>query len=325
MAQIFDVATPDIPGAEPEGDADRAPATSLRRALRILGDPWTMLILKEAYNGQRRFSGFQRALNIPRQTLSLRLTNLCNDQMMYKRPPNAQRQSLIYALTPKALDLREAMYAIWLWHRANPGPVDALPFDLVHDSCGAVLGARYRCTACRGLATPQSVTIQRASPAQFDDEPRARISRRNDSALTAFDETKRNVLTAASIVGDVPCNEILYLLYQAPCHVAELGRILNLSAPVLRGRIQKLLDLGLIAQTQDGRKSLYSVLPRADGFYPLLMAIAAWGDRWCNGDLPPPETRVHECGALLDGRYICEACGKAVRSVTLQSALGAQM
>ena len=65
--------------ASPSGELT---ATSLRRALSILGDPWTMLILKEAFNGVRRFSAFQRALNVPKQTLSLRLAHLCREQML---------------------------------------------------------------------------------------------------------------------------------------------------------------------------------------------------------------------------------------------------
>ena len=309
-----------LPEETAEADATitgRPAATSLHRAMRVIGDPWTMLILKEAFNGQRRFSEFQRALNIPRQTLSVRLTQLCLDQMMYKRPASARLQSQIYALTPKALDLREAMYAIWLWHRANPGAVDVLPFDLAHDACGTVLSAQYRCRACHGLANPQTVTIQPASPPQFESEPRGRIGRRNDSALTAFDEKSRGALTGASLVGDAPCNEILYLLFQKPRHVAEMCRTLKLGAPVVRGRIQKLQDLGLIREEQSGRKLVYETLPRADGFYPLLIAIAAWGDRWCNADAAPPELRTHACGELLDCGYICDACSKPVRRVRI--------
>jgi DNA-binding HxlR family transcriptional regulator len=85
-----------------------------------------MLILKEAYNGERRFGGFQKKLNIPKQTLSLRLTHLCHEQMMYRRQVSPTHTTLEYALTAKAFDLQDAMYSIWLWHEANPRDVSVL-------------------------------------------------------------------------------------------------------------------------------------------------------------------------------------------------------
>jgi DNA-binding HxlR family transcriptional regulator len=97
-------------------------ATALRRALAILGDPWTMLVLKEAFNGQRRFSGFQRALNIPRQTLSLRLTALCRDQMLYRRHVSADHATLEYAPHPKGAGPRSGHVCRLAVARGQPRP-----------------------------------------------------------------------------------------------------------------------------------------------------------------------------------------------------------
>lgn len=287
-------------------------ATALRRALAILGDPWTMLILKEAFNGQRRFGGFRKALNIPRQTLSLRLTALCRDQMLWRRPVSADHATLEYALTAKARDLDQAMYAVWLWHEANPGPVDALPFDIVHRDCGQVLGASFRCRACGGAVHSGTVTIRPAEPAQFDTEPRPRLARRNDGAFAAAGPGGPETTLAAALVGDIPCNEILWLLFRAPTHLLAIAEGLGLGVPVVRDRLDRLISLGLVAEERQGRRLVFSVLPRAEGFFPLLLAINAWGDRWCNGAQPPPEQVIHDCGALLDGRFACDHCGGAV-------------
>ena len=285
----------------------QAPATALRRALNVLGDPWTMLILKEAFNGTRRFSAFQRALNIPRQTLSLRLTHLCREAMMYRRPVSPGHATLEYAPTAKAFDLQEAMYSVWLWHQANPGDGDVLPFDMVHTTCGKVLSATFRCTHCKGVINSASVTVVPTDPPQFDPEPRARLSRRNDAAITAAGDGEG--LVAASLVGDSPCNEILWRLFQGPAHIQALAQDLALGASVVRGRLEKLRQLGLVHEQQEGRRLVYSTLPRAEPFYPLLVSISAWGDRWCNAGQPPPEMLVHECGALVRGRFACDHCG----------------
>lgn len=304
------VTDPDTPPETPPNSAPGSgpPATALRRALRILGDPWTMLILKDAFNGTRRFSDFQRGLNIPRQTLSLRLAHLCREQMMYRRFTNPDQGTLEYALTAKARDLQDAMYAVWLWHQANPGQADILPFDIVHRDCGHVIGATWRCTACHGPVTRASVTIQRSHPEQIETEPRPRLSRRNDASFTAA-TSQRQGTVAASLVGDPACNEILYLLFQQPRHLLGIAQDLALGASIVRDRLDKLTELGLIREEPQGRRLQYSTLPRADGFLPLLLAIADWGDRWCNAGLPPPDLRLHECGAILRAAYACDHCG----------------
>lgn len=300
------------------------PASVLRRALAVLGDPWTMLILKEAFNGLRRFSAFQRALNIPRQTLSLRLAALCRDQLLYRRHVSPAHATLEYAPTAKALDLEQAMYSVWLWHRANPGDTDVLPFDIIHRPCGQVLEASFRCTACNGAVSSATVEARRALPLQFDPEPRARLSRRNDGAFIAASDVSgaapgaQGGLVAASLVGDIPANEILYLLFRAPLHIQEIARQTGLGASVVRDRLQKLAALDLVSEQAQGRKVLYATRPRAEGFYPLLVSIAAWGERWCNGEHPPPEIVTHECGALLKARFVCDHCGGDVTRASVR-------
>lgn len=287
-------------------DAPRV--TSLRRALEILGDPWTMLILKEAFNGTRRFKDFQTNLNVPKQTLSLRLASLCRHQMLHRRYMNPAAGTVTYAPTAKTFDLQDAMYSIWLWHRANPAEVDVLPFDLIHTDCQQVLNATLRCTHCHDPVTRQTLDIRRTSPEQFETAARPRLSRRNDAAISAAQGGKNDQLIAASLVGDIPCNEILYSLFQGERHLMALTRELKLGAGVLRDRLDKLRALDLVAERHEGRTSVFSARPRADHFYPLVLSIAMWGDRWCNGDDAPPEIRVHSCDTLLHARFRCDHC-----------------
>lgn len=282
------------------------PTTSLRRALRILGDPWTMLILKEAFNGERRFGGFQKQLNIPKQTLSLRLTHLCHEQMMYRRQVSPTHTTLEYALTAKAFDLQDAMYSIWLWHEANPRDVSVLPFEIIHRSCGQRISARYRCKHCFNEVSSSSVTVEHTHPLQW--ETRDRLARRNDAAVTAAGTGGADEMVAASLVGDIVCNEILYMLFRFPSHLKAIADSLDLGISVARGRLEKLRLLGLVEERKEGRKVMYSVLPKAEKFYPLLLSIADWGDRWCNGSRPPPELRVHSCGELVHARFCCDHC-----------------
>lgn len=269
-----------------------------------------MLILKEAFNGTRRFSRFQRELNIPRQTLSLRLAHLCQEQMLFRRFVGPSLATLEYVPTPKAFDLHDAMYSVWLWHEAHPSDVDVLPFDVIHTPCGHRLTDNYCCRACEQPVKSTSVRIERSQPEQFETEPRSRLPRRNDTAITAAEGGSPSSIIAASIVGDLPSNEILYLLFQGQRHLLAIVDALQIGLPVVRDRLDRLRDLGLISETNDGRRLNFEILPRAEVFYTLLISIATWGDRWCNNGQPPPELRIHQCGSLLDARFRCAHCGE---------------
>ena len=97
-----------------------------------------------------------------------------------------------------------------------------------------------------------------------------------------------------------------------------IAQELALGAPVVRDRLDKLKALGLVREEAQGRRLIYHLMPRAEGFFPLLLSIADWGDRWCNGDQPPPDPRLHECGALLRGRYRCRHCQGWIRRDQLE-------
>ncbi len=281
-------------------------ATSLSRALEIIGESWTMLILKEGFNGTRQFGEFQKNLNIPKQTLAERLTYLCENELLYKRPISAKKTSLQYAMTAKALDLYNVMYSVWLWHEAHRAQIDVLPFDLIHTSCGKVLGATFRCRHCRQPATPDSVTFQPSDPPQEAHE--SRLKRRKGAAVTAGKSSSDKGAIAASLVGDAPSNEILFHLLRQPLNLQNLSRQTGLNANVLRERIERLEALDLIDSTQVGRRIEYAAKERANGFFPLLISLAEWGDRWCNHANPPPEMRLHSCQELLNANYFCDHC-----------------
>ena len=89
----------------------------IRRALDVLGEKWTLLILREAIYGLRRFDDFARALQCGRGILSSRLKTLVQARILEKRsyvePGNRQRPE--YFLTDKGRDLYPAMLALSQW------------------------------------------------------------------------------------------------------------------------------------------------------------------------------------------------------------------
>ena len=94
---------------------------SLAQTLEVIGERWTLLILRDAFFGIRRFDDFQRDLGIARNILSTRLTRLVKEGILEKRSLDSGHPE--YVLTEKGLDLQPVLLAMTHWgdrHKPNP-------------------------------------------------------------------------------------------------------------------------------------------------------------------------------------------------------------
>jgi DNA-binding HxlR family transcriptional regulator len=129
-------------------------------ALEILGERATFLVLREAFNGVRRFDDMQRRTAIPRQVLSGRLARLVDEGLLRKVPYQeaGQRSRSEYRLTSKGLDLYPVLVALMQWgDRYEAGP-DGPPVLLRHRDCGEPVRLQLSCRAGHTLESARDVT-----------------------------------------------------------------------------------------------------------------------------------------------------------------------
>lgn len=94
---------------------------SLAQTLDVIGERWTLLILRDAFVGIRRFDQFQRDLGIARNILAARLDRLVEEGILERRPTDDSRHE--YVLTDKGLDLQPVLLAMTHWgDRYKPSP-----------------------------------------------------------------------------------------------------------------------------------------------------------------------------------------------------------
>ncbi len=86
---------------------------SLALTLDVIGERWTLLILRDAFFGRKRFEEFQKSLGIARNILTSRLNRLVSEGIFEKRPVEAGRFE--YVLTPKGLDLQPVLLSMTHW------------------------------------------------------------------------------------------------------------------------------------------------------------------------------------------------------------------
>ena len=140
-------------------DYDTANCT-IAAALSIVGEKWTFLVLREAFNGIRRFDDMQRRTGAPRQVLSNRLARLVAEGILRKAPYQAdgQRPRSEYRLTEKGIELFPVMTALLTWgdkYAAWPG---GPAVELTHRDCGAPVHLELACAEGHVLGSAREVT-----------------------------------------------------------------------------------------------------------------------------------------------------------------------
>ena len=120
---------------------------SVAGALSVVGDPWTMIILRDAFAGVRRFDDWQARLGVARNVLAARLKSLVafgvmETRLYSERPPRHE-----YVLTAKGRDLLPVLLTLKAWGDRYVYGACGTPIPLIH-SCGAELQPRLVCDAC---------------------------------------------------------------------------------------------------------------------------------------------------------------------------------
>ncbi|MDQ7805286.1 helix-turn-helix domain-containing protein [Amycolatopsis sp. A133] len=135
------------------GLAHRFTADSVGRALDLVGERWSLLILREAFFGVRRYGEFARTLSIPRPTLSARLKTLVDAGVLERVDPVPE-----YVLTAAGRDLFGAVVTLMQWgDRYLAGP-EGPPILLRHQDCGEITEAVVACGHCGGTIATDKVT-----------------------------------------------------------------------------------------------------------------------------------------------------------------------
>ena len=129
-------------------------------AVGILGERSTFLVLREAFNGVRRFDDMQRRTGMPRQVLSQRLARLVAEGLLRKvrYQESGQRSRDEYRLTDKGLDLYPVLVALMEWGDRYAGDADGPPVLLRHRDCGEPVRLQLTCAAGHVLESAREVT-----------------------------------------------------------------------------------------------------------------------------------------------------------------------
>ena len=132
---------------------------TIERASEILGDRWSLVILREVISGIRRFDQLTVRTAIPRQVLTDRLDRLVTQGILRREPYRepGQRQRLEYRLTDKGIDLYPVFVALQQWGDRYLGDEIGPPTEFEHRECRGRVDLVLRCEAGHEISSNREV------------------------------------------------------------------------------------------------------------------------------------------------------------------------
>lgn len=292
--------------------------SSVIRALDVLSDPWSFLVLREAYFGVRRFDGLQRNLEIARNVLSARLARLVSEGLLERhlyvsRPPRFE-----YRLTDQGRDFFPPIVGLMTWgDRWRPresGP----PLELVHKDCGKTLVPRVVCAACQQRLSPFDVEFEIGPGAGMETDFHAPTTRRRDSEQNWLKGRPCSVASTLKAIGDRWSLRILRECFVGVRRFKDFQINLAIARNILSDRLDLLCKEKILERRryQDRPPRFEYVLTSAGyDLYASLVLFMAWGDKWRSPPQGVPMKLRHRlCGHEATPVLVCGNCGGLVRT-----------
>ena len=287
------------------------------RALQVVGDRWSFLLMRDAFLGVRRFEDLRRRTGASRGTFTARLNAMVDSGLLYRSPYGSAPSRLEYRLTEKGLAFYPVALCMWTWENRWGGEF-GLPPRLVHTRVreDSEPGPRLQSLRLRDHLARNDLT----SPA------RARTATRQRMHNTATGERQPRRMATASIrrcsfvdtVGDRWTALLVGALFFGLHRYDDINAALGIATNILADRLRRLLAAGVIEQRlyQDHPpRHEYHLTEKGWDLLQFTIAMHDWGTRWIDSpDGPGVILRHRPCGRRLRLKLVCGSCGGTVEA-----------
>lgn len=306
-------------GKHPElDDVKPRQVSSVIRALDVLSDPWSFLVLREAFFGVRRFDGLQRNLMIARNVLSARLTRLVSEGLLERRLYVARPPRYEYRLTDQGRDFFPPIVGLmnWgdRWRPSKSGP----PLELYHKDCGKPLAPRVVCRSCKNTLSPFDVEFENGPGVGTETDFHAPTTRRRGGDKTWQRGRPCSVARTLKVIGDRWSLRILRECFVGVNKFKEFQCNLAIARNILSDRLNLLCKEKILVRRryQDRPPRFeYILAPAGYDLYSSLVLFMAWGDKWRSPPQGVPLKLRHKlCGHKVSPVLVCGNCGGPVNT-----------
>jgi DNA-binding HxlR family transcriptional regulator len=285
------------------------------RALKIVGDRWTILILRDAFLGRHRFSEFREFSKIARGTLSNRLEFLIEQGVLHKVAYMQLPLRYEYKLSPKGLALYPWALLVWEWetHWVNHQEGN-LPSVLKHNvdeqhTLLPICVCRH-CHAEVKFKDVKRVLDQKVQNVSIKNVADSISSQRRSRGKTVSDADYR-LGHIIEIIGDRWSTLIVASVFLGLSRYDDFQQHLGIATNILADRLKLLIDLDVLERSiyqESPPRYEYQLTEKGESLYGITLALR----QWVLDYLPPMDkiyTLIHKtCGHDLEVDVICAAC-----------------
>lgn len=160
----------------------------MARSLEIVGDWWTLLIVRDAFMGVRRFDDFQEHLGIARNILASRIRRLVSFEILERQLYQVRPKRYEYVLTDSGRDLKTVLFSIKQWGDRNLYEGKEHPLSIAHKGCGAEISVDIICPKCNEVLSDNHEKLDWiAGTDMSDDDKRVYTQFRENSYFRGAD------------------------------------------------------------------------------------------------------------------------------------------
>lgn len=285
---------------------------SIWRALEVVGDTPSLLVLEAIWMGARRFNQLRTATGLQKALLSNRLKRLIENGILEKRLPTDGNKRFDYILTSKGLDLFPMVMLLYQWERKWGSADVRTKLLLRHRDCGGQLSPGICCGSCNNNVKLPRVSWKEGPGLGWMSPIYSR--RRNQ---TKFQSDNPSLLRGSvEIMGDRWSALIMRSIFLQENRFDAIMVDAGIASNILSERLKKLTQLEVLKATpyqQNPVRYEYALTRKGFDYYSVITMLMFWGDKYYPSEKGPPVLLTHiDCGKPLNPYVSCDSCGKAL-------------
>ncbi|MBX5487236.1 MAG: helix-turn-helix transcriptional regulator [Mycolicibacterium hassiacum] len=289
---------------------------AIGRMLAVLGDEWSLLIIRESLLGATKYSDFSR-LPISHAVLTARLRSLVRDGLLVQQVYQQQPLRAGYLPSAECRRLWTVLLSIWHWERTWVDRADELPL-MRHRDCGEEFAPMLCCAQCQAPTEALDIDARWGpSGGWARSVPRATTRRRlrSDDQPGMFPQTM-------AVFGNRWSAAILGAAFLGTRRFNDFQSRLSAPAPLIAERLKVFCDIGILQAAAHPKRSdwsEYHLTPKGLAFYPVVATAIGWAHTTYHGDEGPALVQTHRrCGAEFSPLLVCDQCHKPLTGTAVE-------
>ncbi len=282
-------------------------------AIGVLGDRWSLLIIRDAFQGARRFEEFLERGGASRATLARRLRALVDQRILDRVSGGGATGRPEYRLSRRGRDLYPLSLVAWNWERRWAPAGAGIPARLRHLGCGREMRPVVACAHCGQLLSLGDLRLETrvAARGRRPGGP-PRLRRRSSTTAATHRGSQASLTHIADIVGDPWTPLVIAAALLGLRRFDELRLALGIASNILAGRLALLVEEGILErrpyQDQPPRHE-YRLTDKGRDLFAYALVLDDWGGRWLGAAGSPMRLRHRACGRIARPVVGCNRCG----------------